>query len=64
MRDLCDKYAGVRALEIYQVSLDADEHYWKTTTDNLPYWICVHDANGVYSSIAAAYMYSRFLLSS
>ena len=43
-----------RGLEIYQVSLDADEHYWKTTADNLP-WICVRDANGVYSSVAAAY---------
>lgn len=53
LRDLHDKYAS-RGLEIYQVSLDADEHYWKTTADNLP-WVCVRDANGVYSSIAAAY---------
>ena len=53
LRDLYDKYAG-QGLEIYQVSLDADEHYWKTTADNLP-WVCVRDANGVYSSIAAAY---------
>ena len=53
LRDLYDKYAG-QGLEIYQVSLDADEHYWKTTADNLP-WICVRDANGIYSSIAAAY---------
>ena len=53
LRDLYDKYAS-RGLEIYQVSLDADEHYWKTTADNLP-WICVRDANGVYSSVAAAY---------
>lgn len=53
LRDLYDKYAS-RGLEIYQVSLDADEHYWKTTADNLP-WVCVRDANGVYSSIAAAY---------
>lgn len=53
LRDLYDKYAA-QGLEIYQVSLDADEHYWKTTADNLP-WICVRDANGVYSSIATAY---------
>ena len=39
LRDLYDKYAG-QGLEIYQVPLDADEHYWKTTADNLP-WICV-----------------------
>lgn len=53
LRDLYDKYAA-QGLQIYQVSLDADEHYWKTTADNLP-WICVRDANGVYSSFAAAY---------
>ena len=53
LRDLYDKYAA-QGLEIYQVSLDADEHYWKTTADNLP-WICVRDANGIYSSVAVAY---------
>lgn len=53
LRDLYDKYAG-QGLEIYQVSLDADEHYWKTTADNLP-WVCVRDANGIYSTMAAAY---------
>lgn len=53
LRDLYDKYAS-QGLEIYQVSLDADEHYWKTTADNLP-WICVRDANGIYSTMAAAY---------
>ena len=37
LRDLYDKYAA-QGLEIYQVSLDADEHYWKTTADNLP-WV-------------------------
>ena len=51
--DLYKKYAD-QGLEIYQVSLDADEHYWKTTADNLP-WICVRDANGIYSSVAASY---------
>ena len=53
LRDLYDKYAA-QGLEIYQVSLDADEHYWKTTADNLP-WVCVRDANGVYSTFAGAY---------
>lgn len=53
LRDLYDKYAS-RGLEIYQVSLDADEHYWKTIADNLP-WICVRDANGIYSAVAASY---------
>ncbi|MBQ8502352.1 MAG: DUF4369 domain-containing protein [Bacteroides sp.] len=53
LRDLYDKYAA-RGLEVYQVSLDADEHYWKTTAGNLP-WVCVRDANGVYSTIASTY---------
>ena len=53
LRDLYDKYAA-RGLEIYQVSLDADEHYWKTTANNLP-WICVRDGNGIYSTYATAY---------
>lgn len=53
LRELYDKYAD-RGLQIYQVSLDADEHYWKTVADNLP-WICVRDANGIYSNYAAAY---------
>ena len=53
LREIYDKYAS-QGLEIYQVSLDADEHYWKTTADNLP-WICVRDGNGIYSSIAASY---------
>lgn len=53
LRGLYDEYAS-KGLEIYQVSMDADEHYWKTTCDNLP-WVCVRDANGVYSSIAATY---------
>ena len=53
LRDLYDKYAK-QGLEIYQVSLDADEHYWKTIASNLP-WICVRDAVGVYSSVVSLY---------
>ncbi len=53
LRDLYKKYVG-QGFEIYQVSLDADEHFWKTSTDNLP-WVCVRDANGIYSSVAATY---------
>lgn len=51
--DLYNKYAS-RGLEIYQVSLDTDEHYWKTIADNLP-WICVRDPNGSYSTYATTY---------
>ena len=41
LRELYNKYHG-RGLEIYQVSLDEDEHFWKTQTAALP-WICVRD---------------------
>ena len=40
-RELYNKYHD-RGLEIYQVSLDEDEHFWKTQTAALP-WICVRD---------------------
>lgn len=53
LNTLYEKYKD-RGFEIYQVSLDADEHYWKTVADNLP-WTCVRDGNGVYSTIAATY---------
>ena len=46
LRELYNKYAS-QGLEIYQISLDADEHFWKTSSDNLP-WICVRDANGAH----------------
>lgn len=41
LRELYNKYHD-RGLEIYQVSLDEDEHFWKTQTAALP-WICVRD---------------------
>lgn len=44
LRELYNKYA-TQGLEIYQVAFDADEHFWKTSADNLP-WICVRDADG------------------
>lgn len=53
LRELYDKYAS-QGLEIYQISLDADEHFWKTASDNLP-WICVRDPQGVYSSYVKIY---------
>lgn len=53
LRELYDKYAN-QGFEIYQVSFDVDEHFWKTSADNLP-WVCVRDPNGVYSSTAAIY---------
>jgi peroxiredoxin len=53
LRDLYNKYHQ-QGLEIYQVSLDADEHYWKTSTEALP-WICVRDENSTNSEYASQY---------
>ncbi len=47
MREIYDKY-NAQGLEIYQVSLDSDLHFWKTQTDALP-WISVNDPDGVES---------------
>jgi len=53
LRELYAKYQA-QGLEIYQISLDVDEHFWKTSADNLP-WICVRDANGPYSQYVTLY---------
>ncbi len=45
LRELYNKYHAA-GLEIYQVSVDPDEHFWKTSTAALP-WICVRDENGI-----------------
>ena len=53
MRELYANYAD-KGLEIYQVSLDSSEHYWKTAADNLP-WVCVREPRGVYSDLLNLY---------
>lgn len=53
LRELYNKYSK-QGLEIYQISLDANEHFWRTATDNLP-WICVRDPKGIYSTNASVY---------
>ena len=47
LRELYDKYQQ-QGFEVYQVSLDPDEHFWKQQTAALP-WISVRDADGVNS---------------
>ncbi|MDP4269274.1 MAG: thioredoxin-like domain-containing protein [Bacteroidota bacterium] len=47
-----------KRFEIYQVSLDPDENYWKVSAANLP-WICVRDADGQYSQYARTYNVSE-----
>lgn len=47
LNELYEKYKE-RGFEIYQVSFDDDEHFWKTSSDKLP-WICVRDNRSVRS---------------
>lgn len=45
LRDLYNKYHA-KGFEIYQVSVDPNEHFWKTQTAALP-WISVHEEGGL-----------------
>ena len=53
LRELYNKYHS-QGLEIYQVSLDPNEHFWKQQTAALP-WISVRDENGIQSSFVSVY---------
>lgn len=57
LRDIYNKYHS-RGLEIFQVSLDPDEHFWKTQTAALP-WICVHDDDAMNSNLLVQYNVQR-----
>jgi len=43
-----------RGFEIYQISFDSDEHFWKTSADNLP-WITVRDPESVNARLLSMY---------
>lgn len=53
LRDLYNKYHA-QGFEIYQVSLDPDEHFWKESVAALP-WVCVRDANSTGSVYLTQY---------
>lgn len=53
LRELYNKYHA-QGLEIFQVALDSDEHFWKTKTAALP-WISVRDENGMGSPYLSSY---------
>ncbi len=53
LRELYNKYQA-QGLEIYQVSLDADEHFWKQQTAALP-WVSVRDPQGLESQTLVTY---------
>ncbi len=50
---LYSKYSS-KGLKIYQISLDADLHFWRNAASNLP-WNCVRDPETVYSKVASLY---------
>lgn len=52
-RELYKKYVD-QGFEIYQVSLDPNEHFWKTAAENIP-WICVRDEEAPYCQAANLY---------
>ncbi len=53
LRELYNKYHA-QGFEIYQVSVDPDEHFWKTQTAAIP-WISVRDEDGTNSQVLAQY---------
>ena len=53
LREIYNKYHA-SGLEIFQVSLDPDEHFWKQQTAALP-WVCVRDPQGLNSSLMVSY---------
>ena len=53
MREIYNKYHD-RGFEIYQVSFDPEEHFWKTKTAALP-WVSVWDENGIRSTVLSQY---------
>lgn len=57
MRGLYDKYSPL-GFDIYQVSIDPDEHYWKTACEHLP-WTCVYESRGEASGYLGSYLVRR-----
>ena len=53
LRDLYNKYHA-QGFEIFQVSIDPDEHFWKQQTASLP-WISVRDPEGPQSTTFGIY---------
>ena len=49
LREIYNKFHA-QGLEIYQVSVDPDEHFWKQQTAALP-WVCVRDPQGIESDL-------------
>ena len=57
MRELYKQYHH-KGLEIFQISIDPSEHYWKTACEQLP-WICVYDRDREESQYIRSYQIYR-----
>jgi hypothetical protein len=53
LAELYSRYRS-KGLEIYQISLDSDSHFWKNAAVNLP-WHCVRDPESIHSTTARKY---------
>jgi hypothetical protein len=53
LNGLYEKYKN-SGFQIYQISLDSDENFWKNAVYHIP-WVCVRDPQSVYSPTAALY---------
>ena len=53
LRELYNKYHAA-GFEIYQVSVDSNEHFWKTSTAAIP-WISVRDEAGIQGASVSSY---------
>lgn len=53
LRELYNKYHA-QGLEIYQVSVDNDHHFWATMCQQLP-WVCVWNSEGINSDMVTLY---------
>lgn len=53
LREIYNEFADIGFM-IFQVSLDPDEHFWKTGASNLP-WICVRDKQSTGSEYLKTY---------
>lgn len=60
LRTLYDKFSS-RGFEIYQVGLDDDIHFWKSSVEYLP-WISVHETNGMATNAYAISSVPTFFL--
>lgn len=53
LNNIYNRYKS-QGLEVYQVSFDSDDHFWKISANNLP-WITVRDAASINSSLLSRY---------